>query len=231
MLWTGGTMAFVVLVGAGVGYVYLKHLEGNVTTTDIGSAGKSSFSKDEAFNILLLGTDKRTGAGNEGYGDKGSSGHADTTILLHVSKDRTNATALSIPRDLIGDIPDCPTKQADGSTKVIPGLTHVRFNRSLGESGRDPGCTMRTIKENTGITVDHFMMADFNAVKTLTSAVGGVPVVWNTRWTTRTPSSSCPRASPRSRARKPWRLSAPGTVGATRATWTASRCSSSSWPR
>ncbi|CAM5318489.1 Polyisoprenyl-teichoic acid--peptidoglycan teichoic acid transferase TagU [Streptomyces fumanus] len=176
MLWTGGTMAFVVLVGAGVGYVYLKHLEGNVTTTDIGSAGKSSFSKDEAFNILLLGTDKRTGAGNEGYGDKGSSGHADTTILLHVSKDRTNATALSIPRDLIVDIPDCPTKQADGSTKVIPGLTHVRFNRSLGESGRDPGCTMRTIKENTGITVDHFMMADFNAVKTLTSAVGGVPV-------------------------------------------------------
>ncbi|MEU9555363.1 LCP family protein [Streptomyces fumanus] len=176
VLWTGGTMAFVVLVGAGVGYVYLKHLEGNVTTTDIGSAGKSSFSKDEAFNILLLGTDKRTGAGNEGYGDKGSSGHADTTILLHVSKDRTNATALSIPRDLIVDIPDCPTKQADGSTKVIPGLTDVRFNRSLGEGGRDPGCTMRTIKENTGITVDHFMMADFNAVKTLTSAVGGVPV-------------------------------------------------------
>jgi hypothetical protein len=32
------------------------------------------------------------------------------------------------------------------------------------------------VKENTGISVDHFMMADFNAVKTLTTAVDGVDV-------------------------------------------------------
>ncbi|MDQ0961382.1 LCP family protein required for cell wall assembly [Streptomyces sp. B4I13] len=176
LVWTGGTMAFVLVGVAGAGYLYLKHLEGNVTTTDVGSAGKSGFSKDEAFNILIIGTDKRTGKGNEGYGDKGSVGHADTNILLHVSKDRTNATALSIPRDLIVDVPDCPTKQPDGSEKDIPGTRNVRFNTSLGQYERDAGCTMRTVKEVTGITVDHFMMADFNAVKTLTTAVGGVEV-------------------------------------------------------
>ncbi|MGC9542636.1 LCP family protein [Streptomyces sp. UG1] len=175
-MWTGGTMAFVLVAVGTAGYLYLRHLEGNVTTTDVGSAGKDGFSKDEAFNILIIGTDKRTGAGNEGYGDKGSVGHADTTILLHVSKDRTNATALSIPRDLIVDIPDCPTIQEDGSEKIIPGLQGVRFNRSLGENGRDAGCTMRTVKEATGIQPDHFMMADFNAVKTLTTAVDGVTV-------------------------------------------------------
>ncbi|WP_329410606.1 LCP family protein [Streptomyces sp. NBC_00704] len=176
LVWTGGIMAFVVVGTAGAGYLYLKHLEGNVTTTDVGSAGKSGFSKDEAFNILIIGTDKRTGKGNGGYGDKGSVGHADTNILLHVSKDRTNATALSIPRDLIVDIPDCPTKQPDGSEKNISGTRNERFNTSLGQFGRDAGCTMRTVKEVTGITVDHFMMADFNAVKTLTTAVGGVEV-------------------------------------------------------
>ncbi|MGV9284230.1 LCP family protein [Streptomyces sp. NPDC003730] len=176
LLWTGGSMAFVVLVAGVGGYVYLKHLEGNVSTTDVGTAGSSSFKKNEAFNILIIGTDKRTGEGNEGYGDKGSAGHADTNILLHVAEDRSNATALSIPRDLIVDIPDCETKQEDGSTKVIPGSSGVRFNQSLGELGRDAGCTMRTVAEATGIKPDHFMMADFNAVKTLTSAVGGVDV-------------------------------------------------------
>jgi LCP family protein required for cell wall assembly len=176
LMWTGGTMAFVLVAGGAAAYAYLKHLEGNVTTTDVGSAGKRGFSKDEAFNILIIGTDKRTGAGNAGYGDKGSVGHADTNILLHVSKDRTNATALSIPRDLIVDVPDCPTKQPDGSEKVIAGTDQVRFNTSLGQDGRDPGCTMRTVQEVTGIPVDHFMMADFNAVKTLTTAVGGVEV-------------------------------------------------------
>ncbi|MFE9307999.1 LCP family protein [Streptomyces sp. NPDC088353] len=176
LMWTGGTMALVLISVGTAGYLVLKHLEGNVTTTDVGSAAKNGFSKNEAFNILIIGTDKRTGAGNEGYGDKGSVGHADTNVLLHVAKDRTNATALSIPRDLIVDVPDCPTKQPDGSTKVIPGTAGVRFNTSLGQDGRDPGCTMRTVKEVTGIQPDHFMMADFNAVKTLTTAVGGVDV-------------------------------------------------------
>ncbi|MFF9486761.1 LCP family protein [Streptomyces sp. NPDC014676] len=176
LMWTGGTMAFTVLAAGVGGYLYLKHLEGNVTTTDVGNAGSSSFKKDEAFNILIIGTDKRTGEGNEGYGDKGSTGHADTTILLHVSKDRSNATALSIPRDMIVDIPDCPTTQEDGTEKVVPGSTGVRFNTSLGQDGRDAGCTMRTVKEATGIQPHHFMMADFNAVKTLTTAVGGVKV-------------------------------------------------------
>ncbi|MCX5287731.1 MULTISPECIES: LCP family protein [unclassified Streptomyces] len=176
LMWTGGSMALVLVAVGTAGYLYLRHLEGNVSTTDVGSAGKSGFSKDEAFNILIIGTDKRTGKGNEGYGDSGSVGHADTNILLHVSKDRTNATALSIPRDLIVDVPDCQTKQSDGSEKVIAGSEDVRFNTSLGQDGRDPGCTMRTVKAVTGIEPDHFMMVDFNAVKTLTTAVDGVPV-------------------------------------------------------
>ncbi|MGC4998132.1 LCP family protein [Streptomyces sp. DT195] len=174
--WTGGGMALVLVAVGSAGYLYLKHLEGNVSTTDVGSAAKQGFSKDDAFNILIIGTDKRTGKGNNGYGDKNSVGHADTNILLHVAKDRTNATALSIPRDMIVDVPDCETIQPDGSRKVVPGSSQVRFNTSLGQEGRDAGCTMRTVKAVTGITPDHFMMVDFNAVKTLTAAVGGVKV-------------------------------------------------------
>jgi LCP family protein required for cell wall assembly len=176
LLWTGGGMALVLVVVAGGAYAYLQHLAGNVQTQDVGTSAKSGFSKDEAFNLLIIGTDKRTGAGNSGYGDKNSVGHADTNILLHVSKDRTNATALSIPRDLIVDVPECRTKKPDGTEEIINGTDDVRFNTSLGQSDRNPGCTMDTVKAVTGITVDHFMMADFNAVKTLTTAVGGVEV-------------------------------------------------------
>ncbi|MGW4922491.1 LCP family protein [Streptomyces parvulus] len=176
LLWTGGTMAFVVLAGGTAGYLYLQHLNDNIQSVADDGASTGGFQKDKAINILLIGTDKRTGSGNEGYGDTGSAGHADTTILLHVSKDRSNATALSIPRDLIVDVPDCPTTQEDGTQKVIPGSTGVRFNTSLGQDGRTPSCTMRTVTELTGVTPDNFMVADFNAVKTLTSAVGGVEV-------------------------------------------------------
>ncbi|MFJ9199672.1 LCP family protein [Streptomyces flaveolus] len=176
LMWTGGTVAFVVLGAAAAGYLYLEHLNDNIQSVADDGASTGGFQKNKAINILLIGTDKRTGDGNEGYGDSGSVGHADTTILLHVSKDRSNATALSIPRDLIVDIPDCPTTQEDGTKKVIPGSTGVRFNTSLGQDDRTPSCTMRTVTELTGVTPDNFMVADFNAVKTLTSAVGGVDV-------------------------------------------------------
>ncbi|TDT24412.1 LytR family transcriptional attenuator [Streptomyces sp. BK208] len=176
LLWTGGTMAFVILAVGTAGYLYLQHLNDNIDSLPDDGASTGGFSKDQAINILLIGTDKRTGSGNDGYGDKGSAGHADTTILLHVAKDRSNATALSIPRDLIVDVPDCPTTQEDGTTKVIPGSTGARFNTSLGQSDRTPSCTMRTVTELTGVKPDNFMVADFNAVKTLSSAVGGVKV-------------------------------------------------------
>ncbi|MFD7085400.1 LCP family protein [Streptomyces sp. NPDC002181] len=173
---TGGTLAFLLIAGSVGGYLYYDHLNNNLNVTDVGDAGTGGFKKDQPINILVIGTDKRSGAGNEGYGDAESVGHADTTILFHVAKDRSNATALSIPRDLITNIPACPTKQPDGSTKTIAGQKGTRFNVSLGQEGRDPGCTMRTVKEITGVTVDNFMMVDFNAVKVLSTAVGGVPV-------------------------------------------------------
>ncbi|MFE9725514.1 LCP family protein [Streptomyces sp. NPDC005794] len=176
LVWTGGALAFL-MVGVGTaGYFVYQHFNGNITAVSTDGAGTGGFSKDRAINVLVIGTDKRTGKGNEGYGDAGSVGHADTNILFHVSKDRTNATALSIPRDLIADIPMCPTKLESGEEKDIPATPGGRFNTSLGQSDRTPSCTMRTVTELTGIEVDHFMVADFNAVKSLTAAVGGVDV-------------------------------------------------------
>ncbi|MET7637577.1 LCP family protein [Streptomyces sp. NPDC005438] len=172
--WTGATLALLVVGGSISAYLLYEHFNGNIDKVDVGIHNEAK--GDEPLNILVIGTDARSGKGNTGYGDAGSVGHADTTLLFHVSKDRTNATALSIPRDMITDIPSCPTKQKDGSEKVIPGTTKTRFNTSLGQSGRDPGCTWRTVEKMTGVKINHFMMADFNAVKELSSAVGGVEV-------------------------------------------------------
>ncbi|MFE7318929.1 LCP family protein [Streptomyces sp. NPDC057555] len=174
LYWTAGVVGFVLVAGCGTAYVIYQQLDGNIKKVDVGE--ENSAVTDGPVNLLVIGTDARTGKGDSGYGDSGSVGHADTTILIHVSKDRSNAAALSIPRDLITDVPDCPTKQPDGSTKVIPGQRQVRFNTSLGQEGRDPGCTWRTVEKLTGLKVNHFMMADFNAVKDLSTAVDGVEV-------------------------------------------------------
>ncbi|ARF55610.1 LCP family protein [Streptomyces gilvosporeus] len=174
LYWTSGVLGFVLVAAATTAYVIYQQLDGNIRKVDVGVNNDAV--TDGPVNLLVIGTDAREGKGNSGYGDAGSVGHADTTILMHISADRTNATALSIPRDLITDIPNCPTKQKDGTTKVIPGQQQTRFNTSLGQEGRDPGCTWRTVEKLTGLKINHFMMADFNAVKELSTAVDGVEV-------------------------------------------------------
>ncbi|WP_327290867.1 LCP family protein [Streptomyces sp. NBC_01198] len=177
LLWTAGSMGLV-LVAVGVGgYLVYEHFNGNLTTVDVGDAGSKNVVGKGPVNLLVIGTDSRQGLGGR-YGDADNVGHADTTILFHVSADRTNATAMSIPRDIVTSIPACPTVGEDGATTTIPGipagLTTPKFNESLGVGGRDPGCTMRAVTALTGISVDHFMMVDFEAVKALSTAVGGV---------------------------------------------------------
>lgn len=174
LYWTAGVVGFVLVAGCGGAFYLYQQLNGNISKVDVGVENDAV--SEGPVNVLIIGTDARSGKGNAGYGDAGSVGHADTTILMHISKDRTNATALSIPRDMITDIPTCPTKQKDGSTKNIPGEHGVRFNTSLGQEGRDPGCTWRTVEKLTGLKINHFMMADFNAVKELSTAVDGVEV-------------------------------------------------------
>ncbi|MFJ5217932.1 LCP family protein [Streptomyces sp. NPDC088354] len=179
LMWTAGTLGFVLLAGSAGAYFLYRHFDGNISTVDVGTAGNKHATSHDAVNILVIGTDSRVGLSGK-YGDSDNIGHADTTLLVHVAKDRSNATVMSIPRDMIVGIPACPTKQKDGSTKTIPATARAdfspRFNESLGQAGRDPGCTMRTVTQITGLSIDHFMMVDFEAVKTLSTAVGGVPI-------------------------------------------------------
>ncbi|MEE1785633.1 LCP family protein [Streptomyces sp. SP17BM10] len=171
--WTAGTGALVMAAGCGGAYYLYQHFNSNLTSVKVqlGDEAERPRAAGDALNILVLGTDSREGLGSD-YGDAGSSGHADTTLLFHVAKDRSNATVISIPRDLMVPIPEC--QAPDG--KRIPGSARDMFNNSLGQEGRDPGCSWKTVEKVTGIRVDHFVQVNFEAVKTLSSAVGGVEV-------------------------------------------------------
>ncbi|MFD8753454.1 LCP family protein [Kitasatospora sp. NPDC059577] len=171
--WTAGAGALVMVAGCGGAYYLYRHFNSNLTSVKVqlGDEAERPKAAGEALNVLVIGTDSRAGLGRE-YGDEGSTGHADTTLLFHISKDRSNATVVSFPRDLMVPIPECQTPQG----KKIPGSARDMFNNSLGQGGRDAGCTWKTIEKNTGIRVDHFIQVNFEAVKTLSTAVGGVEV-------------------------------------------------------
>lgn len=178
-----GAILAVTAVGAGVTSV-LGQLEGNITALDVsdqtGSAVTSTDSVvvDETtgetapFNVLLMGSDSRTGKDNKGYGSSaefGTSERSDSTILLHVSADRSQAVAVSIPRDTLIDLPTC--KNASGES--VNGGTG-KFNEAMSRGG--PGCTIKAVENMTGLSINNFMVVDFGGFKAITEAVGGVEI-------------------------------------------------------
>ncbi|MEU3888171.1 LCP family protein [Streptomyces sp. NPDC029041] len=181
--WSAMVLSVLILGTAGAGYLYYRHLNGNI---DKGkrNAGESDVKKtgpnaagQTPLNILLIGSDSRNSAENVKLGggrdNVGSKPLADVQMLLHVSADRESASVVSIPRDTRVDIPTC----VDPETGEKYPAKNTIINETLQRGG--PGCTLATWQNLTGVYIDHWMMVDFAGVVDMADAIGGVPVCVN----------------------------------------------------
>lgn len=176
--WTrvlAGTMSCLVLAiagFAGVGSYYFGGLMGNIrTSTDGNFTGLGAPASGQPINILLMGSDSRSGKNAKGHGNATdiAGARSDTTILLHVSGDRQRAMAVSIPRDSQVDIATC--KGANGES--VGGYRGM-FNSAFDLGG--PGCTAKTVQELTGLPINHYVVVDFTGFKKVVDALDGVDV-------------------------------------------------------
>ncbi|MFI1094756.1 LCP family protein [Streptomyces sp. NPDC020917] len=180
VVWAAGGLGLVLVLG-GVGVAMAQRHSGgpSVHAIDVGDAAAPALSTSGPMNVLLINAAGQASSDSGGQG-QGSAAGADSAVLLHLSADRGDATAVIIPGDLVTAIPDCPVRQGNGTTSVVRGTpvtgTSPTFRESLGAQGRDPGCTMRTVDQLTGVKVDHFVLADARAIQELTTAAGGVQV-------------------------------------------------------
>lgn len=142
-------------------------------TKSIGSAATAL--KGE-FNVLLVGTDTRTGQGAQ-FSDRADlkassgAGNNDVTMLLHVNAAHTAATVVSFPRDLVIPIPSCPT----GKGGWYSAMSAQMLNTSLSYGGL--ACPVLTIEKLVGIDdINYAAEISFDGVAAMSDAVGGVPV-------------------------------------------------------
>ncbi|MFJ4317607.1 LCP family protein [Streptomyces lavendulae] len=174
--WIGLGAVLLVLAGAATGWWLYEKLDGNITSDTSAEAELRRFERerpvhlaDGAQNILLIGSDSRSGRENAGYGQDGGTQRSDTTILLHLAADRGSVTAVSIPRDLMTEVPAC--RAADGTRTAE---RFAQFNWAFQWGGA--ACTIRTVERLTGVRIDHHMVLDFGGFKQMVDAVGGVEV-------------------------------------------------------
>ncbi|MFG3494837.1 LCP family protein [Streptomyces sp. NPDC047928] len=157
--------------GGGLGYGYLT-LNGNIDSVDI----NAQLGDDRPLNvdngsldILVLGSDSRSGA-NAAYGRDEGGARSDTAMIVHVYEGHKKASVVSVPRDTLIDRPEC----VDRSGAAVPAEHRAMFNTAYEVGG--PACAVKTVEEMSGIRMDHYIEVDFTGFKKLIDELGGVTV-------------------------------------------------------
>jgi LCP family protein required for cell wall assembly len=169
--WTAA--GILVLGGAGVGYLYFK-LNGNLKTVDINQmlgSDRPAKVDNGSENILVLGSDTRSGANKKlGGGADDGSARSDTAMIVHVYKGHKKAAVVSVPRDTLIDRPACTDAQGTSHSAA----TGVMFNSAYSTGGA--ACAVKTVEAMTGIRMDHYLEVDFSGFQKLIDELGGVQV-------------------------------------------------------
>ncbi len=169
-----GTVLVSVLMFGAIVYV---NLRSGVETFELAAGQEGDHGNDLSaikggVNILLVGSDDRTGQGAEfGEGSEDAEGVLnDVTMLLHLSADHKHATVVSIPRDTLVDTPACVSDQGE----EIPEQYGVQFNSLLGAGGMN--CVITAVEDMSGLDIQFAAMVKFRGVIEMSNAVGGVEV-------------------------------------------------------
>jgi LCP family protein required for cell wall assembly len=138
-----------------------------------GELGKRPPKLNGSENILIIGSDSRTGThGRYGRGIQGS--RSDTSMILHIPPTHTGAIVISLPRDTMVPIYGCDRDDnGHPGQQAQPGVLE-QLNSTFSNGG--PACLWKTLEQVTRIHIDHFVMVNFGGFKSIVNDVSGVPV-------------------------------------------------------
>ena len=177
LTWTASITAGVVAIAAVGVFLLYRHLNGNIQQRDVsGLLGSQPVDlHPQAENILVVGSDTRYGQGTQ-YGRDLVTDQSDTTMIVHVAANRQWAEVMSIPRDSYVSIPACRMGNGQMSSPQVFKINEAFAIGNLDGNNTALGvaCTIRTVEQDTGIYIDHFVVVNFAGFKNMVAALGGV---------------------------------------------------------
>lgn len=142
-----GLLLILLLLAAGLYYI-VGQAYNKMNYVEIAGLKDAPLKEDGAVNILLIGNDSR---------DNGADGRSDAMILLTISSKTKKLYMTSLLRDMYVD---------------IPGHDGNRLNAAYSFGGAE--LLLETIEHNLGISVNRYVLVNFEAFANLVDAVDGV---------------------------------------------------------
>ncbi len=173
-----GVLVLVLVGGSLVVYAKYRAVYDSIGRVDV-SGDLSGVKKlppadPNAINILLIGSDSRTGVNGKIGGTGGIAGQrSDTVMVMHISPGEHSAVVLSFPRDSVVPILNCTAEPGFSGQTADPGVME-QINTSFANGG--PGCLWETVEETTSIHLDNFVELTFDGFEKVINDLGGVEI-------------------------------------------------------
>ena len=165
---------FAVVATSLVAYAKYRGVVGSIHREDVTAAmlGKRP-PYTAGLNILIIGSDSRQGLGRK-FGADVVGARSDTSMLLHIAPGHTRADIISFPRDSVVPVLACADdKQGHPGQSAQPGVVE-RLNATFSAGGAP--CLWKTLEQETGIRIQHFLEVNFAGFQAIVNDVHGVPV-------------------------------------------------------
>lgn len=168
-----------VLLSSGGAWAFQSYVTGSIDKVGVGGlgGGKGDGPKG-AMNILIAGVDRRDGL-TKAQQQELHLGHepgerSDTMMLVHVSANHDKISVISLPRDSYVTIPAHRSNGSEGAKNSQVPARYGKLTWAYQFGG--PDLTVATIKNATGVAIDHYIEVNFFGFVKMVDALGGVDI-------------------------------------------------------
>jgi LCP family protein required for cell wall assembly len=175
-------VAAVVILAGGTLTAYLKYRAVYDSITRVTVPGSELGQRPPDYstaseNILVYGDDSRKGLDKHEqvllHTGNDQTDNTDTIMVIHLSPGHHEVTVMSIPRDTMVPMYQCDSGPGYTGQLADPN-SYVQINSLLQAGG--PACLWKTVEQQTGIYIDHFIGIGMLGFVKVVNDLGGVNV-------------------------------------------------------
>src|ERR1022692_3415951 len=170
--WAAIGLAILLVGGTFFAYVQYRSVWDRINHVTLAGLGHRPPKYNNALNVLLIGSDSRSGK-NAKIGGFDQGQRSDTVMILHISPGRSHISVLSFPRDSVVPILACPAEPGFAGQPVQPEAIE-QLNSTFAFGG--PNCLLHTLEQTTQIRLDDFVQLNFTGFISVINALGGVRI-------------------------------------------------------
>ena len=176
--WTSLAVVVIVAIGGISAYTKYRQVYDSIKRVPLTDLGKRPVQYSTASeNILVYGSDSRAGLTArqqaEFHTGNDQTDNTDTIMVIHMSPGRHLITVLSIPRDTMVPMYQCAAGPGYPGQPADPSQ-YVQVNALLAIGG--PSCLFKTVEQQTGIYIGHFIGLGMLGFVNVIDDLGGVNV-------------------------------------------------------